>query len=93
MRHGLGVATGIDVPRLLDAADYITAALGRPTLGLFGPTQWWLYGPWGPRTLIAASNETRGEFAPIEALTVDRVFEAVLDLHDTWISDRAPLKP
>ena len=31
MRHGLGVATGIDVPRLLDAADYITAALGRPT--------------------------------------------------------------
>jgi hypothetical protein len=52
-----------------------------------------LYGPWGPRTLIAASNETRGEFAPIEALTVDRVFEAVLDLHDTWISDRAPLKP
>jgi hypothetical protein len=32
-------------------------------------------------------------FAPIEALTVDRVFAAVLDLHDTWISDRAPLKP
>jgi hydroxymethylglutaryl-CoA lyase len=31
MLHGLGVATGIDVPRLLDAADYITAALGRPT--------------------------------------------------------------
>jgi heptosyltransferase-2 len=72
---------------------HVAAALGRPTLGLFGPTQWWLYGPWGPRTLIAASNETRGEFAPIEALTVDRVFEAVLDLHDTWINDGVPLKP
>ena len=31
MLHGLGVATGVDVPRLLDAADYITAALGRPS--------------------------------------------------------------
>jgi ADP-heptose:LPS heptosyltransferase len=72
---------------------HVAAALRRPTLGLFGPTEWWLYGPWGPRTRTVASNETRGEFAPIEALTVDRVFEAVLDLHDTFIGDRAPPKP
>ena len=72
---------------------HVAAALGRPTLGLFGPTQWWLYGPWGPRTRTAASNERRGEFAPIEALTVDRVFEAVLDLHDAFIGDSAPLQP
>ena len=31
MLHGLGVTTGIDVPRLLAAADYICGALGRPT--------------------------------------------------------------
>ena len=72
---------------------HVAAALGRPTLGLFGPTEWWLYGPWGPRTRIAASNETQGEFAPIEALTVDRVFEAVLDLHDAYVAGPAPLKP
>ena len=56
-------------------------------------TEWWLYGPWGPRTRTAASNETRGEFAPIEALTVDRVFQAVLDLHDAFIDGQRPLKP
>jgi ADP-heptose:LPS heptosyltransferase len=61
---------------------HVAAALGRPTLGLFGPTEWWLYGPWGPRTATVASNETRGQFAPIEDLTVERVFGAVCDLHD-----------
>ncbi|HYC74016.1 glycosyltransferase family 9 protein [Brevundimonas sp.] len=64
---------------------HVAAAAGRPTLGLFGPTEWWLYGPWGPKTRTVASNETRGEFAPIEALTVDHVFEAVLGLHDAFI--------
>lgn len=64
---------------------HVSAALGRPTLGLFGPTEWWLYGPWGSRTRTVASNETRGQFAPIEALTVDHVFQAVLALHDEFI--------
>ncbi len=71
---------------------HVSAALGRPTLGLFGPTEWWLYGPWGPRTRTVASNETRGQFAPIEALTVDHVFEAVLALHEAFIGDAA-VKP
>ena len=66
---------------------HVSAALGRPTLGLFGPTEWWLYGPWGPKTRTAASNETRGQFAPIEALSVDHVFDAVLALHDEFIGD------
>ncbi|MFC0633777.1 glycosyltransferase family 9 protein [Brevundimonas balnearis] len=64
---------------------HVSAALGRPTLGLFGPTEWWLYGPWGPRTATVASNETRGQFAPIEDLTVQHVFEAVIRLHDAHI--------
>lgn len=71
---------------------HVSAALGRPTLGLFGPTEWWLYGPWGPKTRTAASNETRGQFAPIEDLSVDHVFEAVLALHDAYIG-AAPAKP
>ncbi|MGV8928469.1 MAG: glycosyltransferase family 9 protein [Brevundimonas sp.] len=93
----LASAAAIDVADLFVGNDsglmHVAAALGRPTLGLFGPTEWWLYGPWGPRTRTAASNETRGEFAPIEALTVDRVFQAVLDLHDAFIDGQPPLKP
>jgi ADP-heptose:LPS heptosyltransferase len=72
---------------------HVAAALGKPTLGLFGPTEWWLYGPRGPRTAIAASNPDRGEFAPIEALTTQRVFEAVIALHDTWIGPSSPATP
>lgn len=72
---------------------HVSAALGRPTLGLFGPTEWWLYGPWGPKTRTVASNETRGEFAPIEDLTVDHVFEGVLALHDAYIGAAKPDLP
>jgi ADP-heptose:LPS heptosyltransferase len=69
---------------------HVAAAAGRPTLGLFGPTEWWLYGPWGPRTRTVASNETRGQFAPIEALTTRHVFDAVLELHAAFVR---PAKP
>ena len=72
---------------------HVSAALGRPTLGLFGPTEWWLYGPWGPRTRTVASNGTRGQFAPIEDLTVDRVFEAVIALHDDFVGRDGARKP
>lgn len=93
----LASAAAIDRAALFVGNDsglmHVSAAAGRPTLGLFGPTEWWLYGPWGPRTRMAASNETRGAFAPIEALTVDRVFEAVIGLHDAFISGRDPAKP
>lgn len=59
---------------------HVAAATGTPTLGLFGPTEWWLYGPRGPRTAIVAANPERGTRAPIEDLTVERVAEAVLRL-------------
>jgi ADP-heptose:LPS heptosyltransferase len=84
----LASAAAIDRAALFVGNDsglmHVAAAAGRPTLGLFGPTEWWLYGPWGPRTRTVASNEVRGQFAPIEDLTVDRVFSAVIDLHDAW---------
>ncbi len=93
----LASAAAIDRAALFVGNDsglmHVAAAAGRPTLGLFGPTEWWLYGPWGPKTRTVASNETRGEFAPIEALTVDHVFEAVLGLHDAFISAPAAGKP
>lgn len=85
----LASAAAIDRATLFVGNDsglmHVSAAAGRPTLGLFGPTEWWLYGPWGPRTRMAASNETRGEFAPIEDLSVDHVFEAVLALHADYV--------
>ena len=93
----LASAAAIDRAALFVGNDsglmHVAAALGRPTLGLFGPTEWWLYGPWGARTRTVASNETRGEFAPIEALSVDHVFEAVIALHDDFIGPQTPLKP
>ena len=72
---------------------HVAAAAGKPTLGLFGPTEWWLYGPRGPRTAIASSNPVRGEFAPIEALTTERVFDAVIALHDAWIGSPNAARP
>jgi heptosyltransferase-3 len=93
----LASAAAIDRAALFVGNDsglmHVAAAAGRPTLGLFGPTEWWLYGPWGPKTRTVASNETRGAFAPIEALTVDHVFEAVLGLHDAFIGAGTPVKP
>ena len=95
---GFGQAQGIAAAevvakRPLQGAAQLLLQAFLLALGLFGPTEWWLYGPWGPRTRTAASNETRGAFAPIEALTVDRVFEAVLDLHDAYIAGRDAPKP
>jgi len=93
----LASAAAIDRAALFVGNDsglmHVSAAAGRPTLGLFGPTEWWLYGPWGPRTRTVASNETRGQFAPIEDLTVDRVFQAVMDLHDAYAAGEAVAKP
>lgn len=63
---------------------HVAAAAGVPTLGLFGPTQWWIYAPRGPKTATVAANAREGEFAPIEDLTVERVRDAVLDLYDRF---------
>lgn len=93
----LASAAAIDRAALFVGNDsglmHVAAAAGKPTLGLFGPTEWWLYGPRGPRTAIAASNPVRGAFAPIEALTVDRVFDAVIALHDAWIGRQDAAQP
>lgn len=66
---------------------HVAAAAGVPTLGLFGPTQWWIYKPRGPKVQTIAANAREGEFAPIEDLTVEQVRDAVLTLHDRFIGD------
>lgn len=37
---------------------HLAAAAGAPTLGLFGPTDERLYGPWGPHTAVARGHRT-----------------------------------
>ena len=93
----LASAAAIDRATLFVGNDsglmHVAAAARRPTLGLFGPTEWWLYGPWGSTTRTVASNETRGAFAPIEALSVDQVFAAVLALHADFIASPPAAAP
>jgi ADP-heptose:LPS heptosyltransferase len=40
---------------------HLAAAAGIPTLGLFGPSPEWRYGPWGERTAIARTPESYDE--------------------------------
>jgi len=69
---------------------HVSAAAGRPTLGLFGPSEWWHKAPYGPTGRVLASSPVRGEFRPIEDLTVERVLEGVLELHDAFAGPAAP---
>jgi ADP-heptose:LPS heptosyltransferase len=66
---------------------HLAAASGAPPLGLFGPTDERLYGPWGRRTAVARPAGVAFTFGKIsktvskdecqmEALTVDAVVEA-----------------
>lgn len=68
---------------------HVAAAVGTPTLGLFGPTEWWLYKPWGPKGHSVASNPVQGQYAPIEDLTVAQVRDAVVELYDTYVGKPA----
>ena len=72
---------------------HVAAATGTPTLGLFGPSEWWHKAPWGEKGWVLASSPVRGEFKPIEALTVDHVQEGVLALHDAYIDASNPDQP
>lgn len=69
---------------------HVSAAAGTPTLGLFGPTEWWLYKAWGSMGRTVAANPRQGEFAPIEALTVDQVFEALVTLRREFAARAEP---
>lgn len=64
---------------------HVSAAAGTPTLGLFGPSEWWHKAPYGPKGRVLAAAPIRGQFAPITELSVDQVFAEVLALYDTFV--------
>jgi ADP-heptose:LPS heptosyltransferase len=70
---------------------HMAAAAGTPTLGLFGPTDESIYGPFGPRSLAvrgprsfaelsALDPEWRGDQSLMLDLTPQRVVEAASSL-------------
>lgn len=65
---------------------HVSAAAGTPTLGLFGPSEWWHKAPYGPKGMVLAAAKERGQFSPITELSVDEVFKATLALYDTYVA-------
>jgi len=73
---------------------HLAAAIGIPTLGLFGPSDERSYGPWGCRTAFVRTPESLDEIvnqpgydhrsheSRMASLTVDAVHKAALDLLD-----------
>jgi heptosyltransferase III len=71
---------------------HLAAAVGTPTLGLFGPGYEKVYGPWGQHTAVARTPESTAEllarlpypgaFAPnlMGSLTVEKAYESVRQL-------------
>ncbi|MDX2234218.1 MAG: glycosyltransferase family 9 protein [Hyphomonadaceae bacterium] len=70
---------------------HVAAAVGAPTLGLFGPSDERVYGPWGARTMSLRSHRSFEdiqavgympliEFTLMDDLPVDTVVEAALRL-------------
>ena len=72
---------------------HVAAATRTPTLGLFGPSEWWHKAPWGPKGRVLAAAPVRGQFAPITELTVERVFEETLALQAAFATERAAVAP
>ncbi|MBF0394981.1 MAG: glycosyltransferase family 9 protein, partial [Alphaproteobacteria bacterium] len=71
---------------------HLAAAMGIPTLGLFGPSPEALYAPWGPRAAVLRTPESyealvgapgfdyRGQTSLMTGLTVDAVVKAATAL-------------
>jgi lipopolysaccharide export system permease protein len=92
----LTVAACLQKARLFIGNDsglmHIAAAMGTPTLGLFGPGHENIYGPWGEKTAIVRTPESASElfarlpyagaFAPLlmGSLTVAAVYDAAQGL-------------
>lgn len=65
---------------------HISAAVGTPTVGVFGPTKPWLQGPWGPKNMTVQKTDVPclgcrktecDDLQCMEMLSVDEVWEAV----------------
>ena len=80
---------------------HMAAAAGIPTLGLFGPSPEWRYGPWGAKTAVVRTRESfealvannptfdhRAEGTLMGGLAVDAVIEASAALWRRASGDR-----
>lgn len=79
---------------------HIAAAVGVPTLGLFGPSDERRYGPWGPRaralrgprpfeSYVQLDPQLNQSIAHMSDLSIDRVYAAVTKLIDDTGEDEA----
>lgn len=71
---------------------HMAAAVGTPTLGLYGPSRTELYGPWGPKTAFVRTQESYEELISAQgydrhttgslmtSITVDQVYDALAAL-------------
>lgn len=79
---------------------HLSCAVGAPTIGLFGPSNENIYGPWGPKTLAIRTPESMAELVAKQpypgsnlpllmgSLTVDRVMEGINRLHQTLANQK-----
>ena len=100
----IGTPLGVAAAAIKQCAFYIgndsglmhmAAAVGTPTLGLFGPSRDWLYYPWGPHCAHIRTPESFSELTSqpgydrhttgslMTTLTVEMVERAVIDLWKT----------
>ena len=82
-------------------AMHLAAAAGVPTLGLFGPSDERLYGPWGPDTRVARGPRSYEQIRAVDPgfgqalchmmdLTVETVVDAAADLLTSTDRDSTP---
>lgn len=72
---------------------HVAAAAGTPTLGLFGPSPEWRYGPWGAHCAVARTREScdelvgapdfdhRSQRSLMEGLSVETAYDSLAHLY------------
>jgi ADP-heptose:LPS heptosyltransferase len=67
---------------------HLAAAAGAPTLGLFGPSDDRLYGPWGPKTRVLRGPRDFDTFKRIDP-DLNQVVCHMFDLPTSWVATAA----
>ena len=67
---------------------HLSAAAGAPTLGLFGPSDDRLYGPWGPNARALRGPRDFETFVKLDPTLSNQVCH-MLDLPTEWVSRAA----
>ena len=67
---------------------HLSAAAGAPTLGLFGPSDDRLYGPWGPDSRVLRGPRDFAAFKAIDP-ELNQVVGHMFDLPTAWVANAA----